>query len=969
MRPFRRSLIVHVVIGAVGLVSVAPASASFAVTEFTAKAVNEDGTLDTQAGSHPYEAITSFTFNQAASGQYPEDTAGNVKNIEVELPPGFIGNPQATPMCSEAVFNHAHAGSFEVELCPPDTQVGTSTVVIGGRYHGYETVPVYNLVPSFGHTAELGFSLVLDEVPTHVVATVNPANDYSVDTLVQDIPTGSEGPQYTPLFSASLTLWGVPADPTHDAERGRECNFLATFGNECNVYPGGKSSDAPLTPFLTNPTSCTSGSLTTTLRVDSWQNPGDWLTYTATSPQPTGCEKLAFHPTLNVEPETTRADAPSGYVFRVKIPQDPNTYGLGTPELNNATVTLPQGLTIDPSAANGLAGCADRQIGIGTENPISCPPASKLGTVEVFTPLLANGPHAEPPLSGAIYLGTPVPGQEYRIFLAIEGHGVAVRLQGRIAADPVTGELTARFTENPPLPFNELVLRFFEGSKAALANPLTCGPAVTTSDLMPYGSPEVPDAIPTSTFDVSDCGNPPVFAPTLTAGTAPPSAGGYGTFSFQLARGDGQQYISQISSVSLPPGLLGNISSVPLCASAAAAAGTCGPLSEIGQVTVGAGPGPTPFYLPGRVYLTEGYNRDPFGLSIVVPAIAGPYNLGTVVVRAGIAVNSQTAAITVQADPVPTILEGIPLRLRYIGITIDRPSFILNPTNCAQQLIAASVDAQQGATASASSPFFASGCGDLPFNPVLAVSAPGGASSRGNGAGLTVRVAQAPGEANIKSVHVELPKLLPARLSTLNQACPEATFVTDRGSCPTGAVVGSAVAHTPLLPVALEGPVYFVSRGNKAFPELIAVLRGDGVTVDLAGETFIDSKTDVTSSTFASVPDAPITSFELRLPEQSNSALASPNGSLCGKTLTMPTSIEGQNGATVTQNTLIGVTGCTTAKAKPLTKAQELVKTLQACRKKPHKKKRAACEAQARKKYAAKTATSRAGNRDGKAGR
>jgi hypothetical protein len=945
----------------------APALASFAVTEFTAKAVNEDGTLDTQAGSHPYEATTSFAFNQAPAGQYPENTAGNVKNVEVELPPGFIGNPQATPQCSEAMFN---AVLSQEDPCPADTQVGTSTVAVGGHYHGFETVPVSNLVPSFGHTAEFGFSLVLNEVPTHIVAMVNPANGYSVRTLVQDIPTGSELSQYTPLLSASLTFWGVPADPTHDAERGQTCNELTTFGNGCSG--GGMRNDAPLTPFLTNPTDCRSGPLTTTLRVDSWQDPADWLTYTASSPQPTGCEKLVFHPSLSVEPETTQADSPSGDTFRIRVPQDPNVYGLGTPALDDATVTLPRGMSIDPSAANGLSGCSDEEIGIGTENAVSCPAGSRLGSVEVFTPLLADEPDGSAPLKGSIYLGTPVPGQEYRIFLVIEGHDVSIRLMGKISADPVTGQLTVRFTENPPLPFSELVLRFFGGSRAALANPLSCGLATSTSDLTPYGAPEVPDGTPSSVFGVTDCADPAPFTPGLTAGMSSPQAGGYGTFTFQLSRSDREQYISRIAPVSLPPGLVGNISAVPLCGSAQAAAGTCEALSQIGSVTVGAGPGPEPFYLGGKVYLTEGYGGDPFGLSIVVPAIAGPYNLGTVVVRAGIQVNND-GSVTVQADPVPTILEGIPLRLRHIGITLDRPSFMLNPTNCAQQTISASVLSQQGATANVSSPYYATGCAGLPFAPVFLASTQGSASAHttGNGASLSVRIAQSAGEANIKSVHVELPKALPARLTTLQRACTEAQFAANPAGCPAASVVGSALAHTPVLSTPLRGPVYFVSHGGAAFPELVMVLQGDGVTIELNGETHIDSKTGITSNTFKAVPDVPIGGFELVLPEASNSALASPQGNLCGKSLTMPTTIEGQNGIVVKQSTSIAVTGCKTVLVpKSLTRAQKLARALKVCRKE-HAKKRAKCEVQARKKYGpAKIKATKVGKRDsGKAGR
>ncbi len=914
----------------------ASALAAFGVTSFTAEAINQNGTLDTQAGSHPFEATTSFIFNQAAGAKYDGDGAGNVKDVELELPPGFIGNPDATPQCSES--------QLMSENCPADTQVGVVTVTFGGHLAGPDRQPVYNLVPPSGHPAAFGFRAApTGAVASQLLASVNPATGDRLVVRASDIPTGTGNDGVLPTVAVNFTFWGMPADPAHNAERGRQCDEEATVGYEPGCEAGNSGSDAPLTPFLTNPTSCASGPLTTTLRVDSWQNPGRYLTYAAESPQPTGCGALSFHPSLVVEPDATQADTPTGMTFRVKVPQDPNVYGLGTSALEAALVTLPRGVSIDPSAASGLAGCTNEEIGIGTEQPVTCPAASKLGTVEVFTPLLANEPDGSAPLKGSIYLGTPIPGEEYRIFLAIEGHGVSIRLDGRVSADPTTGQLAATFAENPPLPFSELVLRFFSGARAALASPVSCGPATTTSDLTPYGAPEIPDATPASSFSPTGCASPAPFSPNMSAGTTSRQAGSYSSFTLQLSRSDGQQYLSQLAPVSLPPGLVGNISSAPLCGAGEAAADTCGPLSEIGTVTVGAGPGPEPFYLGGRVYLTEGYDGDPFGLSIVVPAIAGPYNLGTVVVRAGVKVNNN-GSVTVHADPVPTILEGIPLRLRYIGVTLDRPSFMVNPTNCGQQTITATALAQQGASASLTSGYFATGCARLPFNPVLLATTEGNASAaeNGHGASLAVRIMQSSGEADIRAVHVDLPKALPARLKTLNKACTEAQFASDPAGCPAASKVGTAVAHTPFLPVPLQGPAIFVSHGGAAFPDLVLVLQGDGVTINLTGETFIAEKTGITSSTFKSVPDVPIGGFELDLPEASNSALAAAHGSLCDSRLNMPTTIEAQNGRLIKQTTNIDVTGC---KAKPPSRPQKLASAVKACKKNETGDRRSACDA------------------------
>jgi hypothetical protein len=920
--------------------SATPAHASeldaslFGISNFTAEAVNVDGTLDTQAGSHPYEATTSFTLNHRMVEGVPEPY-GNLKDLEVDLPAGFIGNPQATPQCPVYEFDETgnayrlpnpteEPSSLVVPPCPIESQVGTATVQLRGALSGDQpinktyTVPVFNLVPSFGHPAEFGFEVeIFGRV--RLVASVRTATDYGVNISVAHVPT-SNGGATAELSASAVTFWGVPADPSHNAQRGEAC-----FGEGCSTASppclekseascslgGNKESDAARIPFLTNPTDCQSGSPVTTLKVDSYQDPGVWKTATAISPQPTGCSELSFSPSLDATPESSQADAPSGYTVDLKVPQDESPGGLGTPELDNVSVTLPRGVSIDPSAANGLAGCTNEQIAIGTENPVACPSASKIGAVEIKTPLLAE------PLTGSLYLGTPLEGNPYRIFLYAVGPDFTIRLEGTVSADPTTGQLTATFKQNPQLPFNELIVKLYGGSRAPLANPLTCGPASTTSLLTPYGAPEASAATPASTFGVDGngvgafCPTSWPFTPSLTAGTRSPSAGAYSPFVFEISRSDRQQYISQVGTVSLPPGLLGNISAVPLCGSVQAAAGSCASLSQIGEITVGAGPGAEPFYLPGKVYLTQSYDGDPFGLAIVVPALAGPYNLGTVVVRAGVQINSD-GSVTVKADPVPTILQGIPLRLRSIDLTIDRPGFMLNPTNCAAQSITASVSSQQGSTATVGDPFYATGCAGLPFSPILEASSQAH-TSKADGAALAVRIAQRAGEANIHRVDVQLPLALPSRLTTLQKACSEAQFQANPAGCPEGSDVGMATATTPLLRVPLSGPAYLVSHGGAAFPDLDLVLQGEGVTIELVGNTVI--KKGITYSRFETVPDAPITSFELHLPEGPHSVLAA-GGSLCAKRLTMPTTIEGQNGAKVSETKLITVTGCPRAAKK-----------------------------------------------------
>ncbi len=428
------------------------------------------------------------------------------------------------------------------------------------------------------------------------------------------------------------------------------------------------------------------------------------------------------------------------------------------------------------------------------------------------------------------------------------------------------------------------------------------------------------DATPSSSFNVEGCASPPGLSPGFSAGTVSPQAGAFSAFTLNFTRQDREQFLSGIQ-VHTPKGLLGMLSSVPLCGEPQAAQGTCPEASRIGSTRVASGAGSHPFEIGGNVYLTTGYKGAPFGLSIVTDAVAGPFNLGLVVVRSRIDVDPVTSQLTVTSDPLPQIVFGVPLRLKRVTVNIDRPNFMFNPTNCAAQQLTAVVSGNQQAVANVASPFAAAGCKSLAFKPEFKVST-SGKTSKANGASLDAKVSYPPfkagSEANIAYVKVELPKQLPSRLTTLQKACTDATFNANPAACPSSSIIGIVRASTPLLPVGLEGPVYFVSHGGEAFPSLIAVLQGDGVRVDLTGTTFI-SKTGITSSTFKAVPDVPVNTFEIYLPEGKYSALAA-NGSLCtaaaqGK-LKMPSEFVAQNGAVLKQSTKITVTNCPKAKQR-----------------------------------------------------
>lgn len=896
------------------------AQASFGIVpgSFRTVAVNRDSTVDTQAGSHPYAYTVSFAINENAQRE-PE---GNLRDVVVDLPLGFVGNPTAVPRCSR------HDFEGQTAFCPGDTQVGVVRAEIQGA--GDIEDPVFNLVPPPGVPARFGFSNInLNGIED---ASVRTGAGYGVAVTGNNIPV-------TGVESVSETIWGVPPDKSHDPERTcvNEVGGAKELVHKC-------SSDVAPKPFIALPTSC-AGPLAATLSVDSTEAPGVFLSEEALSLDAGGnpiglfgCERLLFEPSIQTQPETAAASSPTGLRFDLHIPQNEEPEGLATADLKNATVTLPAGMTVNPSAANGLQACAPAQIALSAPGPAACPEDSTIGTVEVDTPLL------EHPLHGAVYLATQEDNPFHSllaIYVAVYDPitGVVVKLAGEVKAEEGTGRLTTTFKENPQLPFEDFKLHFFGGSQAALTTPATCGTKTVTTDLTPWSSPEAPDATPAYSFDVDQgCGSAG-FSPSFTAGTLNPQAGAYSPFVMTFSRHDGEQLFQGLEAT-LPPGLLATIKDVPLCPEAQADAGTCEAASEIGETSAAAGEGEPVWVSGGKVYLTGPYagGPGPFGLSIVVPAVAGPFDLGNVVVRARIEINPQTAQATIRTiDPIPQMLKGIPLYIRTIEATIDRPGFVFNPTSCSPSSVTATIGSASDVDAPVSSPFQAANCAALRFKPSFTVSTQA-KTSKLDGASLTVRVAEKPGEANIQKVDLQLPLILPARLTTLQKACTEKQFNANPAGCPEGSDIGTATAVTPVLSVPLTGPAYLVSHGGAAFPDVEFVLQGEGVTVDLDGGT--DIKKGITYSKFETVPDAPISSFQTSLPEGSHSALTA-NGNLCSPTktvsvrkrvtvrahgrirhitktvsktvseaLAIPTTLTGQNGAVITQNTKIAVTGC-----------------------------------------------------------
>ncbi|MGH2852878.1 MAG: hypothetical protein ACRDLF_01635 [Solirubrobacteraceae bacterium] len=646
----------------------------------------------------------------------------------------------------------------------------------------------------------------------------------------------------------------------------------------------------------------------------------------------TGCSSLKFPPTIAVTPEEPQATLPTGYAVDLRIPQSEGAEGIATADLRDATIKMPAGVVLSPSAATGLVSCSEALVGIGTENPVECPNASKLGEVSLVTPALTGE------LKGFLYLGGPPSGvitkPPFTVYLTLEGHGVLVKIRGTAVPDPVTGQITTTFDENPELPFSELKVQLNGGSRATVANPSACGEYHAESVLTPWTSPFGENAEPSSfPFQITGC-QPPRFAPSFAASTLSNQAGGYSTFRVTFSREDADQDLAGLT-VTTPPGLSGNLSKIPLCGEPEAGLGTCPAVSQIGEVTAGAGPGPEPVFIKGgKVFLTGPYQGAPFGLSIAVSEKAGPLDLGTgpcdcEVVRATVNIDPHTAQITVSNGALPTMKDGIPFQVKSVDVDINRPEFTFNPTSCAPMSVNGTLSSTQGMTSQQAYHFQATNCAALAFNPAFKVST-SGKTSRANGASLDAKLSfpttPQGTEVNIAKVKVELPKRLPSRLTTLQKACPAAVFEANPANCPAASTVGIAKAVTPILPVPLMGPAIFVSHGGEAFPSLIIVLQGYGVTVDLVGTTFI-SKAGITSSTFKTVPDVPVGTFELYLPEGPHSALAA-NGNLCtGKPLLMPTEFVAQDAPVapvIHQSTKIAVTGC--PKARKASKASRVAR-------------------------------------------
>jgi hypothetical protein len=868
------------------------------------------GLSSKQAGSHP-NVTTSFALTTSEPGV---DVA-TPKDVLFDLPVGLVGNTVGMPRCSmHGVIEETQIGA---KACPSDSMVGVATLTLDFGYGNSirYVVPVFNISPAPGEPAAFAFDALI--VPVRLDTGVLSNGSNTVRVTAPDINEAA------PALATSVTIWGVPAD--HNGPGPDSSVYDLFFGGSF----GGPGTGSRV-PLLTNPQQC-SEPLSAVMKVDPWVDPGNFVSSEELSlGTMSGCDQLRLSSTFSMVPDTLEAGAPAGYHFDLRVPQNTSPDGLGTPNVKDVSLKLPLGTVVNPSAAWGLKACSNGQF-YGSNHPsqepaakADCPREAQVGTVAIKTPAL------EEALEGQVFLAEPEcspcspadaeDGKMVRLFVQAisEGEGgIVIKLEGHAMIDQTTGQITTVFKNNPQLPFDEFKLKLAGGPRAVLANPRSCGLVSSNLDLSAWSSPFTPDITPSYSFEISQNCFGPQFNPSFVAGMPNVQAGGFGGFTLAFGRSDNDEYVGQLTT-SMPAGLLGKIAGIPLCKEAQAIAGSCDAASQIGTVEALTGPGANAFLVSGgHVFLTEGYGGAPYGLSIVVPAVAGPYTLsgtngtGSVVVRAQIFVDQHSAQLTVVSGQLPSMLDGIPLQLKAVNVRIDRPGFTFNPTSCAKKSIVGKLNAVEGLSSTVTDSFQVTNCASLVFKPGFRVSTPG-KTSRANGAGLDVKLAYPTGSfgkaANIRSVKVNLPKQLPSRLTTLQKACPDSAFNANPASCPAGSRVGTATATTPILSDTLTGPAFFVSHGGAKFPELVIVLSGDGVTVHLDGETFI-SKQGITSSTFRSIPDVPVSTFELNLPQGSNSALAA-NGNLCTTNLKMPTAFTAQNGMVIHQTTPVTTTGC-----------------------------------------------------------
>ena len=875
-------------------VTVSDQPTPFGIERFSAQGEEEGGGVTTRAGVHPFQFTTTIQLNSGFMSTAPARDQSVVeqpaipRNFDFVLPPGLVGSALAVNTCPMEVFQ----AIFELHnACPDDAAVGVAAVTVIESSFYRLAVPVFNLPPAYGEPARFGF--VAGGVPVVIGTSVDPANGYAITASVRNAPQAAQ------FLSSTVSLWGTPGDPAHDNARGWNCvsRTLEPLLPPCERPPSlGEEA------FLRQPVSCSSA-LLFSVAGEPWNAPlgTEVVSASHSGPAPLACNQVPFNPSISAAATSKLAQNPSGLEFELTMPNSGWDKAGATAEgqPKRIEVDLPEGMTVNPSQGEGLAGCSPAEFARESAQSApgeGCPNASKVGEVRASSPLVAEEAR------GAVYVASPYDnpsGSLLALYMVarIPERGVIVKQAGRVIPDPVTGQLTTVFDDLPQLPYSRFHLRFREGGRAPLVTPPACGTYETEARFLPWSASDLANPDPSEIVvrkasftvergvDGGACpgGGTPPFRPGLLAGTTNNAAGHYSPFNIRLTRDDGEQEFTNFS-IKLPPGVVGKLAGIPFCpeAAIAQAKGRSGPTggaeelaspscpaaSEIGRTLVGAGVGSILTYVPGKLYMAGPYNGSPLSVVAITAAKVGPFDLGTVVVRQALRINPETAEVFVDAtgsDPIPHIIQGIPVHARDIRVYVDRPNFVLNPTSCeptstASTVLGSGLDFSSAADdfpVTVTSPFQAADCASLGFKPKLEMSLKGKTRRGGNPALRTVMRPRV-GDANAARISVALPRSEFLDQGHIRTVCTRVQFRAGAGNgaeCPAGAVYGQVRAWTPLFDQPLEGPVFLRSSENP-LPDLVLALRG---LVDVQAVGRIDSVKGGIRVTFDFVPDAPIT--------------------------------------------------------------------------------------------------------------
>ncbi len=881
-------------------ITVSAAPVPFGVDEYEQALEEEGGGPTQQAGAHPFQYTTQITVNQlrntepfgesGGSALRPEvKPAGIAKDFTFKLPAGLIGSATTIPRCTTAQFFRNIGG--KENTCPPGTAVGVVIVTVhepATVQTSTLTIPIFNLEPNFGEPARFGFYATLAETPVTIDTALRSGTDYGISAVVPNLT------QTASVLSSTATFWGTPGDPRHDGQRGWGC-LLQTRGESETTYPCLPLGESAPRPLLTMPTQCTSP-LRAEGELDQWNvNQGIFSPFSGVfSPAGllSGCNRVPFGPAFAAQPTEKAAAAPTGLTVDLNLKQEglDNSAGLGESDIKRVTVALPTGITTNPSVANGLGACSLAQYNAEALGVQSCPESSKVGEVEIESPLVKQT------IIGSVYVAKQHdnPANNLLSIYVVAKNpelGVLVKTAGAVTPNPQTGQLTTTFDELPQLPFTHFHFAFRSGPRAPLITPGLCGTYTTGADLYPFSNPTVATHREASFTVPQPCAASAAAEPnkpTLSAGSLSPIAGAYSPFGFEVERSDGSQAIGSITAT-LPEGLLGKLAGIPYCSEAQIrqaesqggegqgagelASPTCPPASQVGVVDVGTGAGPQPYHVGGKAYLAGPYKGAPLSLAIITPAVVGPFDLGTIVVRTALHVNETTAQIHAVSDPIPQILHGLPTVIRSVSLQMNRPNFTLNPTSCAPKQITGSAISTLGNVAPLTERFQVGACNALGFKPSLKLSLKGATKRSGVPALKAVLTYPKGNYANIKSVSTVLPKSEFIDNAHIGNTCTRVQFNAGAGQgaeCPKRSVLGHATAYSPLLDKPLKGTVYLRSNGGeRELPDIVAALKGQ-IPVTLVG--FIDSvKKNKNSEVsrlrtrFMNVPDAPVSRFVLQL--------------------------------------------------------------------------------------------------------